>query len=108
MSGNRSAASTGGMTAFSAETIAATSSAPQKLLTSTPGRTQAATISATPVANHAAMSGKSLMLGRSGFQDVDFPYVRSASLGIVLSSSWGGGGIILHFVIVADKEPAVP
>ncbi len=30
MSGKRSAASTGGMTAFSAATIAATSSAPQK------------------------------------------------------------------------------
>ena len=30
------------------------------------------------------------------------------SLGIVLSSSWGGGGIILHFVIVAANEPAVP
>ena len=59
------------MTAFSAETITATSSAPQKLLTSTPGRTQAATISATPVANHATTSGNSRMRGRSGFQAVD-------------------------------------
>ena len=38
VSGNRSAARTGGMTAFSAATIAATTSAPQKLSMSTPGR----------------------------------------------------------------------
>ena len=69
--GNRSAARTGGMTAFSAETITATSSAPQKLLTSTPGSTQAATINATPVASHATTSGNNRMRGRSGFQAVD-------------------------------------
>ena len=40
------------MTAFSAATIAATTSAPQKLSMPTPGRSPAATISATPVASH--------------------------------------------------------
>ena len=73
MSGKRSAASTGGMTAFSAATIAATTSAPQKLLMSTPGRTQAATIKATPVANHETRSGNTFKRGRSGCQEVEWP-----------------------------------
>ena len=60
MSGNRNAASTGGMTAFSTATIAATTSAPQKLSMSTPGRSHAATIKATPVANHDTSSGNNL------------------------------------------------
>ena len=49
VSGRRSAASNGGMIAFSAATMTATSSAPQKLSMWTPGRTPAATIRATPV-----------------------------------------------------------
>ncbi len=45
------------MTAFSAATIAATSSAPQKSSMWTPGRIPAATINATPVASHETTSG---------------------------------------------------
>ena len=52
VSGNRSAASTGGMTAFSTATSAATSSAPQKPSMPTPGRSPAATMKAMPVASH--------------------------------------------------------
>ncbi len=59
------------MTAFSADTIAATTSAPPKFLMSTPGRTQAATISATPVASHATIRGNNRKRGASGFQSVD-------------------------------------
>ena len=73
MSGSRSAASTGGMIAFSTETIAATSSAPQKPSMWTPGRSPAATISATPVASHETRSGNNRKRGRSGFQAVDWP-----------------------------------
>ena len=73
VNGNRSAASTGGMTAFSAETITATRSAPQKLLISTPGRSHAATISATPVANHETTSGNNRKRGAAGFQAVEWP-----------------------------------
>jgi hypothetical protein len=50
------------------------------------------------------IKGKTRMRARSGLQDVDRPYVRSGSLGIVCSSSWDGGGIILHFVIVAARN----
>ena len=70
VSGNRSAARTGGMTAFSTATIAATTSAPQKVSISTPGRSHEATIRATPVANHETSSGNNLRRGRSGCQDV--------------------------------------
>ena len=61
------------MTAFSAATMAATSSAPQKLPMSTPGRIAAATIKATPVANHETSKGNSRKRGRSGCQAVDWP-----------------------------------
>ena len=73
VSGSRSAASTGGITAFSAATITATTSAPQKLLMSTPGRSPAATISAMPVPSQEMTSGKSRSRGRSGRQAVDWP-----------------------------------
>ncbi len=73
VSGNRSAARMGGMTAFSAATMAATSSAPQKLSMSTPGRIAAATIRARPVANHETSRGNSRQRGRSGCQAVDWP-----------------------------------
>ena len=75
MSGNRSAASTGGMTAFSTATTAATTSAPQKVPMSTPGRSHEATIKATPVANHDTSRGNSLMRVRSGCQASDRPGV---------------------------------
>ena len=61
------------MTAFSAATIAATTSAPQKLSMWTPGRIHEATIRATPVANHETRSGNSRRRGRSGFQAVEWP-----------------------------------
>ena len=70
------------MTALSAATIAATTSAAQKLWMSTPGRTHAATINATPVASHEMTSGNTLKLGRSGCQEVEWPYFGSWSLGI--------------------------
>ena len=73
VSGNRRAASTGGITAFNAATTAATTSAPQKLLTLTPGRIAAATISATPVASHETRSGNTRKRGRSGCHAVDWP-----------------------------------
>ena len=88
VSGNRNAASTGGMTAFSNATTAATTSAPQKLPMSTPGRTHEATIKATPVANHDTTSGNTFRLGRSGCQAVDWPYSGCGSLGVMVSSSW--------------------
>ena len=56
VSGNRNAASTGGMTAFSAATIAATSSAPQNPSMLTPGRIPAATRKASPVPSHETTS----------------------------------------------------
>ncbi len=74
VSGNRIAASTGGMTAFSAATTAATTSAPQKVPMSTPGSAHEATIKATPVANHDTSSGNNLMRARSGCQSVE-PWV---------------------------------
>ena len=61
------------MTAFSAATITATRSAPQKPSMWTPGRIAAATIRATPVANHEARRGTSRHWGRSGFQAVEWP-----------------------------------
>ncbi len=61
------------MTAFSAATITATSSAPQKLSMWTPGRIAAATIKATPVASHETRRGNSRRRGRSGCQLVDWP-----------------------------------
>ncbi len=73
VSGSRSAASNGGITAFSAATITATPSAPRKLLMSTPGRSPAATISAMPVPSQEMTSGKSRSRGRSGRQAVDWP-----------------------------------
>ena len=73
MAGNRSAASTGGMTAFSAAAMSATSSAPQKLSMLTPGSSPAATIRATAVASHETTSGNSRQRGRSGRQAVDWP-----------------------------------
>ena len=66
VSGNRRAASSGGMIAFSAAVIAATSERPQKLSMLTPGRIPAATISAIPEASHEASSGISRQRGRSG------------------------------------------
>ena len=86
MAGRRSAASTGGMTAFNAAATTATSSAPQKLSMLTPGSSPAATIRATPVASHEAISGNSRKRGRSGRHAVDWPYSGSASLGIRFSS----------------------
>ena len=73
VSGNRSAARKGGITAFSAATITATTSAPQKLLMSTPGRMPAATISAMAVPSQETRSGNSRSRGRSGFQAVEWP-----------------------------------
>ena len=61
------------MIAFSAATIAATSSAPQKPSMWTPGRIPAATIRATPVASHERRRGNNRKRGRSGFQAVDWP-----------------------------------
>ena len=52
---------------------------------STPGRTHAATINATPVANHDTRSGNTFKRGRSGCQE--WPYVGSGSLGIGFSFS---------------------
>ena len=73
VSGKRSAARNGGMIAFSAATIAATSSAPQKLSMWTPGRIPAATIRATPVPSHERRRGNNRKRGRSGFQAVEWP-----------------------------------
>ena len=70
------------MTAFSVATIAATRSAPQKLLTSTPGSTHEATISAVPVASQETTSGNTFKLARSGFQPIARPYVGVSSLGV--------------------------
>ena len=66
VSGRRSAASTGGMTAFSAATITATSSAPQKPSMLTPGRIPAATTKAMPVASHETTSGNRRSGGSPG------------------------------------------
>ena len=71
VSGRRSAASTGGMTALSAATIAATSSAPQKLSMLTPGNSPAATIKAAAMASHETTSENSRKRGRSGCHAVD-------------------------------------
>ena len=73
VSGSRSAASTGGITAFNAATTAATTSAPKKLSMWTPARIPAATITATPVANQETRRGNSRKRGRSGCQAVDWP-----------------------------------
>ena len=94
VSGNRSAASTGGMTAFSAAATAATSSAPPKLSMLTPGRIPAATIKATPVASHDTTSGNTRQRGRSGFHASDWPYAGPDSLGITSPSAsieWPAG-----------------
>ena len=82
VSGSLSAASTGGITAFSAATTTATRSAPQKLWTSTPGKAQDATINATPVASHETASGNNRRRGRSGRHAVDLPYDGSEPLGM--------------------------
>ena len=74
VSGNRSAASTGGMTAFSAAAIAATSKRPPEAVDARrPATTPPATISATPVASHDASRPNTVNRGRSGFQAVDAP-----------------------------------
>ena len=87
VSGNRRAARTGGMTAFSAATITAMSSAPQKSSMWTPGRIPAATIKAMPVASHETRRENGRQRGRSGFQAVEWPYVGSGSLDIRFSFS---------------------
>src|SRR3954451_21985367 len=97
VSGRRRAARIGGMTALSADTTAATSRAPQKLLMSTPGRTPAATIRATPVANQETRSGNSRILACSGCHDIAWPYVP---LGICISFR------IRWRVLVVPVEPA--
>ena len=58
------------MTAFSTATIAATTSAPQKVSMSTPGRIHAATISATPVANHETSEREQLQARALGLPGV--------------------------------------
>ena len=73
MSGKRSAASTGGMTAFNAATTAATTSAPQKLSTLTPGNSPAATIRAAAMASHETTSEYTRKRGGSGCHAVDWP-----------------------------------
>jgi hypothetical protein len=47
---------------------------------STPGRIAAATIRATPVANHETSRGNSRQRGRSGRHAVDWPYDGSGTL----------------------------
>ena len=84
VSGNRSAASAGGMTAFSAPMIAATTSAPQKFSMSTPGRIPAATINAMPVANHETRSGKTSPAGTLGLPGAGSTVLGPGSLDIAL------------------------
>ena len=73
MSGSRSAASTGGITALSTAATAATSSAPQNPSMLTPGRIPAATRNANPVASHATITGNNRSRGSSGRHASDSP-----------------------------------
>ena len=51
------------------------------------GVVEAATINARPVAIHETTSENTLNCGRSGCQAVDWPYVCSGLLGVIVSSS---------------------
>ncbi len=77
VSGSRSAASTGGMTAFRTATMAAMTSAPLKSSTLTPGRTSAAAIRATAEVNQVTRSGTSRQRGRSCRRGADWSEVCS-------------------------------
>ena len=74
MNGRRSAASSGGSTAFSTATTAATASAPPYPTMSTPGRIIAATVSDAAVSAQDSSTRSGLNRGRSGFQETPSPY----------------------------------
>ena len=77
VSGSRSAASRGGMTAFRTATMAAMTSAPLKSSTLTPGRINAAAINATAEVSQVTRSGTSCQRGLSGGRGADWPEVCS-------------------------------
>ena len=72
MNGSRSAASTGGITAFSTATTAATTNAPAPPM-STPGRIAAATPSDAAVSTQESSRRSGLNRGRSGCQATASP-----------------------------------
>ena len=73
MNGRRSAASSGGSSAFSTATTAATANAPPYDAMSTPGRIIAATPSDAAVIAHDSSTRSGLNRGRSGFQETVSP-----------------------------------
>ena len=85
MNGRRSAASSGGRSAFSTATTAAIQSASQRSTMLTPGRMIAATSSAIAVRNHEISSRTGLNFGLSGSHETGSPYSLGAAA-VVMSS----------------------